>query len=119
MSLLVGYGAEDQAVAYLKKKNFKILDRNIRFPFGEIDIVAWDKETMVFVEVKKRRDTSMADPFESVTKSKQRKIIKAAHAYLQKLPSPLPICRFDVVAITGDEKNPNIEHILDAFYENC
>lgn len=69
----------------------------------------------VFVEVKHRRSQAFGEPYEAVTKSKQKKIILAANAYLQKFRNNIPTCRFDVVSLVGDLKNPLIEHISDAF----
>lgn len=115
MSLKRGIDAEGLAAAFLERKGYKIIERNIRYPFGELDIIARDKEICVFVEVKHRRTLTMGGPLEVVTKSKQQKIIKAAQAYLQQLKT-LPVCRFDVIAMTGDLFAPCFEHIVDAFY---
>ncbi len=115
MSRLLGKSSENQAALFLEKLGFKIIARNVTFAFGELDLVAKDGETLVFVEVKHRRDVSFGMPFEAVTKSKQRKIIKAAQAFLQKI-SPTPDCRFDVISMVGAAGTLEIEHIKDAFW---
>lgn len=116
MSLKRGIDAEAMAAKYLEQKGYKILQHNVRFPFGEIDMVARDGDICVFVEVKYRKLAALGDPLDSVTKAKQQKIIKAAQAYLQKRRDPMPVCRFDVIAMTGDLASPSFEHIVDAFY---
>lgn len=116
MSIKLGKNAEERAALYLSNRGFTIIDRNVRYPFGEIDIVAKEQNTLVFVEVKHRQNAELCYPYEAVTKAKQRKIILAARAYLQKLGGPLPLCRFDVVSMVGDLAHPSIEHFIDAFY---
>jgi putative endonuclease len=111
-----GFLAEEKAAAFLKNLGYTILDRNVNYAFGELDIVAEDKKILVFVEVKQRLNTEYGDPLEAVTLFKQRKIIRAAKAYLSKWDKELPICRFDVISIVGEPNNFSIEHILDAFW---
>lgn len=115
MSIKIGKEAEDVAASYLSEQGLKVVARNIRYRFGEIDIIAFDKKTLVFVEVKHRYDNSLGEPYLAVNKGKQRKIILAAKAYLQKIPGPMPDCRFDVISMVGDLSNPKIEHFTDAF----
>lgn len=81
---------------------------------GEIDLIMRDGDTLVFVEVRQRRNARFGGAVASVTATKQRRIVQAARAYLMRLPSPPP-CRFDVVAITGDGAEPQVEWIRAAF----
>lgn len=111
MSRLIGIFGENQAERYLKKNGYKILCKNYHSRFGEIDIIALDKSTTVFVEVKKRGANSFAGGAEFVTASKQSKIIKTALFYLQSKNIQNDI-RFDVIEINCN----NINHIKDAFY---
>lgn len=111
----LGQVAESLAVTYLQSRGYKILGQNISYRFGELDIIARDAQTLVFIEVKHRRNQLFSAPYEAVTKSKQRKIILAAQAWLQKWPGNIPLCRFDIISLVGDLKNPSIEHISDAF----
>jgi putative endonuclease len=111
---LLGSKGENLAAAFLKKKGYKILSRNYKTPFGEIDIVAKDGETLVFVEVKTRADKSFGEPFEAVNCRKREKLRKVALSYLKNCcKNDLP-SRFDVMSIQAGDKN-EVEHIIDAF----
>jgi putative endonuclease len=112
MSSAKGSQAESAAADYLKKKGFSIIERNYRRPFGEIDIVARDRETVVFVEVKSRAGSGFGGPEGTVGSAKQRKLVRAAQAWLRSRRWEGP-ARFDVVAFEGSE----IRHIPDAFGE--
>ena len=103
--------AEDNATLYLKKKHYKILERNYTCRTGEIDIIAKNGDIIVFVEVKKRNDDKLGRPEEYVTYSKRKKIISCAQNYIYKNNIEDKKFRFDVIAITGEE----IEHIVNAF----
>ena len=112
-----GIEGERHAARALKKKRYKIIERNFRTPAGEIDIVARDGQCLVFVEVRTRASVEFGLPQETVVASKQRKLCNAARWYLQKKRVEGVDCRFDVVAIVmGDEDSkPQIEVIKDAF----
>ena len=114
MGKTVGRWAEDVAREFLVRKGFTIVARNVSYPFGEIDVVAKDDDILVFVEVKYRKSEIFGAPFEAVTSAKQKKIIRAALAFLQNYQRE-PFCRFDVISVTGDLAAPSIEHICDAF----
>lgn len=107
-----GYKFEQMAQKYLKKKKYQILATNEANFCGEIDIIAKQKKTIVFVEVKGRETAEFGMPFEAVTEYKQNKIRLAAQSYLksQKLLDKCDV-RFDVISILGDE----IQHITNAF----
>ena len=91
----------------------KILKRNFRSRFGEIDIIASDKGTVVFVEVKYRGSLRAGDPLEAVGPAKQKRIIMAAMHYIASVRGCMDApYRFDVVGIRG---NGSVEHIRDAF----
>ncbi|AJE04173.1 YraN family protein [Geobacter pickeringii] len=116
---ILGSQGEELAVSFLKGLRYRILERNFRCKGGEIDIVAQDGATLVFVEVKSRRTADYGPPQLAVTPFKQRQISKAALTWLasrRKLDSG---ARFDVVAITfksgGD---PQVEHFVNAFELN-
>lgn len=100
----VGAAFEEKACLFLKEKGMRILERNFRVRQGEIDIIAKDRGTLVFVEVKYRKDGSRGLPEEAVDFRKQRQICRVALFYLsfRHLPLSTP-CRFDVVAICGNE----------------
>lgn len=111
----LGLKGELAAKRYLKKKGFKILKTNYQCRFGEVDIIALDKNCLVFCEVKTRSEGMIAPPQESVTYTKQQKIIKTALFYLQENRS-FEISRFDVVAITFQKNGDlSIEHLENVF----
>ena len=93
---------EDSAASYLKKHGYKILERNYRSPFGEVDIVAREKDVIVFVEVKKRNSDAYGHPLEAVTPGKQRHIIRSALFYLKTHRDSPQRIRFDVLGIAGE-----------------
>ena len=112
----LGRTGEAIAVRYLRRKKYAIVETRFRFLRGEIDIVARDGDTLVFVEVKMRTGRGYGRPEESVTAEKQRQIRKVAEGYLLlRRPGDVP-CRFDVVAIRSDEGSGHIvDHIVNAF----
>jgi putative endonuclease len=112
-----GILGEELAADALRTRGYAILATRYRTRYGEIDIVASDQNTLVFVEVKARQDSRYGTAAESVTPWKQRKIIAMARDYLRRLNRDDIPCRFDVVAIDGlgtDHQTINI--ITDAFY---
>ena len=95
-----GRVGEDDALAHLELHGLSLLERNFRCKGGEIDLVMQERATLVFVEVRKRADGVHGGAAASVTTAKQRRLIIAAHIFLQRYRMP-PACRFDVVAIDG------------------
>lgn len=95
----LGRWGEDQAVAFLKKMRYKILERNYRCRLGEIDIIAREKKTLVFVEVKTRTGEDFSKPVEAVTPQKIRRIYKVAQYYLKQYGLKDIDCRIDVVSV--------------------
>ena len=112
-----GKTGENLAADYLKKKGYKILERNHRNPMGEIDIIARDRRTLVFVEVKSRRTRGFGHPKYAVTFAKQRKISQAALYYLKTTGRQNHRARFDVVTVRagGGNESPRIEIVKNAF----
>jgi putative endonuclease len=112
-----GRGAEDLAVALLEGRGFRILARNWRRPEGELDVVADDQGTCVFVEVRSRTGEEFGHPLETVNQRKRAQIIRAARLYLDAEPTPAEAYRFDVVGVTffDDGRAPECVHIEDAF----
>ncbi|MDP4132623.1 MAG: YraN family protein [Bacillota bacterium] len=97
----LGNIGEEAAVKLLKKQGYKIIDRNYTVRGGEIDIIAKDKDTLVFVEVKLRKNDSFGRPSEFVDIYKQKKLIYAAECYINSNKLNNPSCRFDIVEIIG------------------
>jgi putative endonuclease len=111
----LGSEGEDLAVRFLQKKGYRIVARNYRTPVGEIDIIARDGDTIVFIEVKTRTDISFGYPFEAVNKRKRQKLKNLALLYLKRQGKEPPV-RFDVLSIfCMDNGKKDIEHIKDAF----
>ena len=106
-----GKEAENKAVEFLKKDGYQIIERNLTAPCGEIDVIALKNGFYVFFEIKSRKSDKFGLPQESVTFFKQQRIRKSALYYLQKNKALEAKCRFDVIAIIGE----NITHIEDAF----
>lgn len=113
--LSTGRQGEELAARYLEGKGLLILERNLRTPLGELDLVARDGRTLVFVEVKSRRGTSFGVPQEAVGPRKQRQILRSALWYLAGRKLGEPLMRFDVVAVQFGRAGARIEHIPGAF----
>jgi len=115
---LIGKKGEELAYGYLRKLGYAILEKNYRCPFGEIDIIARDKKTLVFVEVKSRTTDDFGYPEEAVGKDKQRKIVLCAQQYLLKNEKDNTPVRFDVIAIKMGNNRTEITHFKDALEIN-
>jgi putative endonuclease len=111
----LGEEGEELAVQYLSGKGYRIIERNWRYKHKEIDIIARDKDELVFVEVKARSGNYFEEPWQSVTRQKQRFLIAAANAYVLKFDLDIE-SRFDVISVTFLGKQHKIEHIDYAFY---
>jgi putative endonuclease len=109
---LIGQSAETLAEAFLEKQGLKLVTRNWRCRFGEIDLIMQDGPTRVFVEVRLRNRNDFGGAAASVTTAKQKKLLAAARLYLTTLKT-LPPCRFDVVALTGDAPPEWIKNAFD------
>ena len=109
---ILGQAGEELATAYLEKAGYKILIRNYRQKCGEIDIIAEDRGTLVFVEVKTRKSTSFGIPFAAVTEKKQRQIGRVAQVYLSSNNLFNHPARFDVISILMDEDRPPVIELL-------
>jgi len=114
---LLGDYWENIALNHVKNYKLKKVYKNYNSKFGEIDIIMTEGNTLVFVEVKYRKNRDFVSPEESVTRSKQVKIIKTSQYFLlQNKKYQKMNCRFDVVSVTGDKKDPEINWIKNAFY---
>lgn len=100
-----GIKGEELAAKYLKKHGYKIIKRNYKCPVGEIDIIAKDKDILVFIEVKSRNSLAYGRPAEAVDEFKQRKLTQLAKYYINLNNLYNVFARFDVVEVLGDEIN--------------
>ena len=111
-----GQWAEEVAARYLAENGLVCRERNFRSRYGEIDLVMEDGEVLVFVEVRSRGGSGFMDPAESVDRTKRRRIVRTADTWLRRRKrGPLPACRFDVVAVTGEPEAPEIRWLRGAF----
>jgi putative endonuclease len=113
----LGQRGEEAAARFLRKLGYKILARGLDSRLGELDIVAVDGRTIVFVEVKTRRTDDAGRPAEAIDPRKERRLTQAALAYLKSQRLLQYAARFDVVAVTwpADARHPTIAHYKDAF----
>ena len=109
---LLGQSAEARAESFLQSQGLKLVARNWRCRFGEIDLVMQDGATLVFVEVRLRTRSDFGGAAASVTPAKQKKLLAAARQYLAALKT-LPPCRFDVVALSGTAPPDWIRNAFD------
>jgi putative endonuclease len=110
-----GQQGEDSAARYLALHGYRIVHRNFRAPRGEIDLIAMDGATLVFIEVKARADDSKGTPAAAVDERKQRRIRHAAEWYCARYRMQDRPVRFDVIAISGADRSRRIELLKDAF----
>ncbi len=112
----VGSAAEEAAARALERGGYRVVDRNVRFRFGELDLVCEHRGVLVFVEVKARRAREHGHPLEAITLGKQRQLTRLAEAYLQRL-SRAPPCRFDAVSVDLDStgRAVSVQVVRDAF----
>lgn len=111
-----GQLSESEAERYLRRKGYRILDRNVRSARGELDLVAQVADTLVFVEVKARRTSAYGGAVHAVDGRKQARLVRLAAQYLARHRVRNRPCRFDVVLCTGGTTAPSgIEHIENAF----
>lgn len=108
-----GFEAETRALAFLREKSLSFVCRNFRCKQGEIDLIMQDKDTLVFVEVRKRSHLDYGSGLDSVTIQKQQRLVRAATMYLleQRLYDRIN-CRFDIVSL---DKNGEMTWIKNAF----
>ena len=115
-----GNRGEDAVADALERRGYRILERQYRCRWGEIDLIAWAPEGILcFVEVKSRTGTKFAAPREAVTASKQQKLRNAASWYLAQTERDDCLCRFDVAEVWPSTQNgwdqPNLNYIISAF----
>nr|CRH08031.1 Putative endonuclease distantly related to archaeal Holliday junction resolvase [Candidatus Magnetococcus massalia] len=113
---LLGDQGERAAAQRMRQQGYKILHRNVRTRYGEIDLIAQQGETLIFCEVKARRGATSGHPAEAIDPRKQAKLIQLAQAWLQQHPqwSEAP-CRFDAALVYEEHKQWQVTIIQDAF----
>ena len=115
---IVGAWGEAVAAEYIRKKRYKVIATGYRCRYGEIDLIAQNKQYLLFIEVKLRRSDRFAEAKEFVDSHKQERLRTTASVYLDQFPTELQP-RFDVIEIYAPEgtltKHPHIIHLEDAF----
>jgi putative endonuclease len=112
---VLGKQGEEVAERFLRKKGYKLVERNYRCAAGEVDLIVLDRRVIVFVEVKTRSGDEFGSPFEAVEWRKQRKMMRAAQFFLAQKGLHQRDARFDVVGISWPGGEPIVEHIENAF----
>ncbi len=112
----LGKKGEQLAATYLQENGFQIIKRNYRQKCGEVDIIVSKKDTLIFVEVKTRSSLLFGQPFEAVTKEKQRQLKRVALDFMTRNKIKDRAVRFDVISILLAKKcAPQIEHLKNCF----
>ena len=112
---VLGKEGERIAEQYLKRKGYKLVERNYRCSAGEVDLIVLDRRVIVFVEVKTRTGHGFGTPLEAVQPRKQRKMMQAAQFFLSQKKLHQRDARFDVIGISWPAREPVIEHVENAF----
>jgi putative endonuclease len=110
----LGTQGESIAAAHLEAQGMRIIDRNVHSRYGEVDLIAEEGDTLVFVEVKTRRTAAYGTPEESVTPRKRERLLLTAQTYLQQHDLDQRAYRIDVVAITLQASGPAIINHIQA-----
>ena len=110
----IGRRGEDLAREFLKESGYQIVGLNVQCGHGELDVVAWDQETLCFVEVRTRENTDHGHPLETVDATKQARLCASARHYMDRWKGPWPNLRFDVVGIVLNE-GPSLTLVKEAF----
>lgn len=111
-----GAHAEERAATWLEGRGYRVVDRNVRTPAGEIDLVAWDGDTLCFIEVKARSSEDHGGPLAAISWRKRRRLVRAAALFLADRGSEPP-CRFDVLGMGLEPASGEwrFELVRDAF----
>lgn len=111
----IGLRGERLAGRYLRRRGYRIVERNFSCPLGEIDLIAARRGLVVFCEVKTRGGDGFAPPYEAVNRGKMVRLERTAEYWLNTRPRPGEECRFDVITVLLGTGRPRVEHIEDAF----
>ena len=111
--LITGRCGEDLAAAFLQEKGLRVVERNVRFAGGELDLICEERGTVVFVEVKTRSGDVRGEPGEAVGPAKTRRLIRAASQYLSRTRAWTRPCRFDLVSVLFLDGETLVEHWED------
>lgn len=110
-----GDRGEEIALRYLGRRGYRLVERNYRTRYGEVDLILRQGSALVFVEVKLRRGTGFGEPVEAVTVRKQQRIRRLAEHYLAEKEPDFEEVRFDVVGVLAGTGEPEVRHVPHAF----
>ena len=110
----LGAIGERRAAWYFRLRGYRIVDRNVRFRHGEIDLIVRRGRTLVFVEVKTRQSLSAGEGYDAVDRRKQLRLVALVDAYLARAKGPTDV-RYDVVSLFWDGRRFRLTHFVDAF----
>lgn len=110
----LGKRGEKLAEKYLARRGFRLFDRNLRSKAGEIDLLMWDGNELVVIEVRTVTDAQGLDISDRIPPGKRRQLVRLAEHLIEELEEPLPTIRFDAVLVELKPK-PHITHVPDAF----
>lgn len=113
---ILGKLGEDIACEYLQENNYEIIERNFECRQGEIDIIAKEKDEIVFIEVKTRTNSNYGNPIDSITYYKQKHIIKSVQYYLYKEKLEKSFVRIDVIEVYRRGEKYYVNHIKNAIW---
>jgi putative endonuclease len=111
----LGELGERIAERWLARKGWRLLDRRFRNGHRDIDLIVEGNETVVFVEVKARRQSDFGDPVEAVDWRKQRELVRSAHVWMDRFGAPGCSYRFDIVGVLVDGRSVRVRHVENAF----
>lgn len=113
--LSCGQAGENAAVLFLEEAGYVVLERNWRCKYGEVDVICLHRKTVVFVEVRTRREPALVTPAQSVNPRKIARLVRTASLFLSQRDWWDKTCRFDLLAVTDTGQGVKLEHIADAF----
>jgi putative endonuclease len=114
---IIGQTAEDIAVEYLVAQKIKVVERNYRARFGEIDIIAKDKKELIFVEVKAKSTSRFGKPYEMVTSRKKKKLISTSKNYLMENRLDIENTHWRIDVISIDYETGQIQWLKNAVFD--
>jgi len=112
---ILGSRGEKLALKYLKKQGLTLFDKNYHCRYGEIDLIMWDQDSLVFIEVRYRKSSLFGGALESVDRRKQEKLTRSAQHFLIQTKHNSSPCRFDILCLDGDLNKPNYQWVKNAF----
>ncbi len=112
---ILGSRGEKLALNFLKKQGLRLYEKNYHCRYGEIDLIMWHEDYLVFIEVRYRKNKLFGGALESITQAKQDKLRRSAQDYLIRTKNNATPCRFDILCLNGNLKAPEYQWVENAF----